>query len=155
MKGKFTDVLEDVLTSQRTSPVVRERLLDVLAAAAYASSATPLKNESSFRLLWRKVKPPGKPDEVGIIPCLQVRTDAPSRVCPLILTTPCSIPPRQDEAPHSAHHLVTRLFTRNHYNNPQFKLKLRRRHSLKLKPKRRNCRTGRSVRRPIRPFFSA
>ncbi|KAF8267754.1 hypothetical protein EI94DRAFT_1729519 [Lactarius quietus] len=63
MKSKFMDTLEDVLTSQRTSPVVRERLLDVLAAAAYASSATSVKNESSFRLLWRKVKPPGKPDE--------------------------------------------------------------------------------------------
>lgn len=63
MKGKFMDILEDVLTSQRTSPVVRERLLDVLAAAAYASSVTSSKNESSFRLLWRKVKPPGKPDE--------------------------------------------------------------------------------------------
>src|SRR5258708_36259612 len=60
MKSKFMDTLEDVLTSQRTSPVVRERLLDVLAAAAYASSATSLKNESSFRLLWRKVKPDRK-----------------------------------------------------------------------------------------------
>ncbi|KAH9025582.1 hypothetical protein EDB85DRAFT_2149666 [Lactarius pseudohatsudake] len=59
----FMDTLEDVLTLQRTSPVVRERLLDVLAAAAYASFATSLKNESSFRLLWMKVKPPGKPDE--------------------------------------------------------------------------------------------
>jgi hypothetical protein len=66
MKSKFVDTLEDVITSQRTSPVVRERLLDVLAAAAYASSATPSKNESSFRILWRKVKPPGKPDEVSI-----------------------------------------------------------------------------------------
>jgi len=66
MKNKFMDTLEDVLTSQRTSPVVRERLLDVLAAAAYASSATSLKNESSFRILWRKVKPPGKPDEVSL-----------------------------------------------------------------------------------------
>ncbi|KAI9461993.1 hypothetical protein BJY52DRAFT_1185334 [Lactarius psammicola] len=63
MKSKFMDTLEDVLTSQRTSPVVRERLLDVLAAASYASSVTSSKNESSFRLLWRKVKPPGKPDE--------------------------------------------------------------------------------------------
>jgi hypothetical protein len=41
-------------------------LLDVLAAAAYASSGTSSKNESSFRVLWRKVKPPGKPDEVRI-----------------------------------------------------------------------------------------
>ncbi|KAH9996151.1 hypothetical protein BJV74DRAFT_828545, partial [Russula compacta] len=62
-KGKFLDTLEDVLISQRTSPVVRERLLDVLAAAAYASSGTSHKNESSFRLLWKKVKPAGKPDE--------------------------------------------------------------------------------------------
>jgi hypothetical protein len=64
-KNKFLDTLEDVLTSQRTSPVVRERLLDVLAAAAYASSGTPHKNEAGFCSLWRKVKPPGKPDEVG------------------------------------------------------------------------------------------
>ncbi|KAI0277856.1 hypothetical protein BGY98DRAFT_977023 [Russula aff. rugulosa BPL654] len=62
-KNKFLDTLEDVLTSQRTSPVVRERLLDVLAAAAYASSGAVQKNESGFRLLWRKVKPAGKPDE--------------------------------------------------------------------------------------------
>jgi len=65
-KGKFLDTLEDVLASHRTSPVVRERLLDVLAAAAYASSGMSNKSESSFRLLWRKVKPAGKPDEVGI-----------------------------------------------------------------------------------------
>ncbi|KAI0270754.1 hypothetical protein BC834DRAFT_863090 [Gloeopeniophorella convolvens] len=63
MKNKFLDTLDDVLTSQRTSPVVRERLLDVLAAAAYASAATHLRSESGFRQLWRKVKPPGKPDE--------------------------------------------------------------------------------------------
>jgi hypothetical protein len=62
-KNKFLDTLDDVLTSQRTSPVVRERLLDVLAAAAYASTGTSQKNESSFRLLWKKVKPAGKPDE--------------------------------------------------------------------------------------------
>ena len=65
-KSKFLDTLEDVLNSQRTSPVVRERLLDVLAAAAYASSGTSYKNETSFRVLWRKVKPAGKPDEVGL-----------------------------------------------------------------------------------------
>ena len=69
-KSKFLDTLEDVLTSQRTSPVVRERLLDVLAAAAYASSGTSYKNESTFRVLWRKVKPTGKPDEVRLfLPC--------------------------------------------------------------------------------------
>lgn len=37
---KFIDTLEDVLTSSRTSPVVRERLMEVLAAAAYASSSS-------------------------------------------------------------------------------------------------------------------
>ncbi|KAI0255525.1 hypothetical protein BJV78DRAFT_1176372, partial [Lactifluus subvellereus] len=66
MKSKFMDILEDVLTSQRTSPVVRSRLLDVLAAAGYASSATASKNDSSFRVLRRKVKPSGKHDEVSL-----------------------------------------------------------------------------------------
>lgn len=62
----FLDTLEDVLTSQRTSPVVHEHLLDALAAAAYASSGSSNNSDISFRPLWRKVKPPGKPDEVGI-----------------------------------------------------------------------------------------
>ncbi|KAH9988894.1 hypothetical protein BJV77DRAFT_1019728 [Russula vinacea] len=62
-KSKFLDTLDDVLGSHRTSPVVRERLLDVLAAAAYASTGPSHKTESSFRLLWKKVKPAGKPDE--------------------------------------------------------------------------------------------
>lgn len=34
---KFLDNLEDLLTSSRTPPVVRERLMSVVAAAAYAS----------------------------------------------------------------------------------------------------------------------
>jgi hypothetical protein len=37
---KFLDTLEDLLTSARTSPVVRERVMDVLAAAAYASGTS-------------------------------------------------------------------------------------------------------------------
>jgi hypothetical protein len=63
------DTLEDVLTSQRTQalPVVHERLLGVLAAAAYASFATSFK-------LWRKLKPPENPDEVSLIPCVQVHS---------------------------------------------------------------------------------
>ena len=65
VKNKFLDTFDDVLPSQRTSPVVRERFLDVLAAAAYAGSGAPQKNETGFRLLWRKVKPAGEPDEVG------------------------------------------------------------------------------------------
>lgn len=39
---KFLDTLEDLLSSPRTSPVVRERLLEVLAAAAYASGNSKL-----------------------------------------------------------------------------------------------------------------
>ncbi|KAH9948467.1 hypothetical protein B0H21DRAFT_733432 [Amylocystis lapponica] len=57
---KFLDTLEDVITSSRTSPVVRERLLEVLAAAAFASTSS---RESGFRHLWRRVKPADKPDE--------------------------------------------------------------------------------------------
>ena len=34
---KFLDTLEDLVMSPRTSPVVKERVLDVIAAAAYAS----------------------------------------------------------------------------------------------------------------------
>ena len=64
VKSKFLDTLESVLTSQRTSPVVRDRLLDVLAAAAYAGP------RSGFCLLWRKVKPAGRPDEVGLQTCI-------------------------------------------------------------------------------------
>lgn len=37
---KFLDTLEDLLTSPRTSPVVRERVLYVIAAAAYASGSS-------------------------------------------------------------------------------------------------------------------
>ncbi|TDL14857.1 hypothetical protein BD410DRAFT_796884 [Rickenella mellea] len=58
---KFLDTLEDVISSPRTSPVVRERLLDILAAAAYASS--PKDSKDGFRALWRKLKQEGKPDE--------------------------------------------------------------------------------------------
>jgi hypothetical protein len=64
-RRKFLDTLKDILTSQRTSPIVRERLLDILAAATYASSGTSHKEVSSFRVLWRQFKPAEKPDEVG------------------------------------------------------------------------------------------
>ncbi|KAJ3836728.1 hypothetical protein F5878DRAFT_248098 [Lentinula raphanica] len=66
---KFLDTLEDLLTStgsgpfnsgKGTSPVVRERVMDVLAAAAYASGST---RDTGFRGLWKKVKPADKPDE--------------------------------------------------------------------------------------------
>ncbi|KAJ7585007.1 hypothetical protein C8J56DRAFT_1166214 [Mycena floridula] len=57
---KFLDTVEDLLMSPRTSPVVRERVMDVVSAAAYASHN---KKAIGFRGLWRNVKPPGKPDE--------------------------------------------------------------------------------------------
>lgn len=81
---KFLDALEDTLASPKTSPVVRERLLDVLAAATFYSTRTsewsavslsvtaalillPGKDSRNegFRGLWRKVKPLDKPDEVS------------------------------------------------------------------------------------------
>ena len=110
-KAKFLDTLEDVLISQRTSPVVRERLVDVLAAAAYASSGAPHKNESGFRLLWRKVKPPGKPDEVDLKTFMRIysNTELYHRVYPSIPMTPCSIRPHRDEAPRLLFLLVISL----------------------------------------------
>ncbi|KAF7293137.1 hypothetical protein HMN09_01191700 [Mycena chlorophos] len=57
---KFLDTIEDLVTSSRISPVVRERVLDVLAAAAFASGS---RKDSGFRGLWRRVKPKDKPDE--------------------------------------------------------------------------------------------
>lgn len=60
---KFLDNLEEVLMSGSTSPVVRERLLDVLAAAAFTH---PGHGKDGYRGLWKKVKPPHKPDEVRL-----------------------------------------------------------------------------------------
>ena len=79
---KFLDTVEELLTSPRTSPVVRERLLEVVAAAAYASGSSMSsiwkmidnligvtekdgQNDSQgFKGLWRRVKPVDKPEEV-------------------------------------------------------------------------------------------
>ncbi|KDR74102.1 hypothetical protein GALMADRAFT_250888 [Galerina marginata CBS 339.88] len=60
---KFLDTLEDLLSSSRTSPVVRERLLEVVAAAAYASGNKKAHDRDGFKGLWRRVKPFDKPDE--------------------------------------------------------------------------------------------
>jgi hypothetical protein len=38
MSRKFLDCIEDTITKSTTSPVVKERMLNVLAAAAYASA---------------------------------------------------------------------------------------------------------------------
>ncbi|KIK09506.1 hypothetical protein K443DRAFT_388733 [Laccaria amethystina LaAM-08-1] len=65
MSRKFLETLEDLLLSSRTSPVVRERLLEVVAAAAYASGTRQdgRGDRDGFRGLWRRVKPYDKPDE--------------------------------------------------------------------------------------------
>ncbi|KAK1227556.1 hypothetical protein PQX77_009466 [Marasmius sp. AFHP31] len=76
---KFLETLEELLLSSRTNPVVKERVLDVLAAAAYASGSTisvlspartqrnakfgAVEKDTGFRGLWKKVKPHDKPDE--------------------------------------------------------------------------------------------
>ncbi|KAL0061686.1 hypothetical protein AAF712_011494 [Marasmius tenuissimus] len=57
---KFLETLEELLLSSRTNPVVKERVLDVLAAAAYASGS---KKDTGFRGLWKKVKPHDRPEE--------------------------------------------------------------------------------------------
>ncbi|KAF9784714.1 hypothetical protein BJ322DRAFT_1007361 [Thelephora terrestris] len=76
---KFLEIVEDVLENPQTVPVVRERLLTVVAAAAHPSvSSRPIfpstssrrvpkqlleNDREGFRALWRKVKPPSKPDD--------------------------------------------------------------------------------------------
>jgi len=62
---KFLDTIEDLLSSSRTSPVVRERLLEVVAAAAYASGSKKdgRSDREGFKGLWRRVKPFDKPEE--------------------------------------------------------------------------------------------
>ncbi|KAK7049962.1 Rho guanine nucleotide exchange factor [Paramarasmius palmivorus] len=66
---KFLETLEVLLTGSETSPVVRERVLGILAAAAYASPSSLLfdlpftEKDTGFRGLWKKVKPHDKPDE--------------------------------------------------------------------------------------------
>ena len=67
--------MEDVITKSTTTPVVRSRVLEVLmgAANAYpgAAPATGLAalgrdKGGGYGALWRKVKPRGLPDEVGV-----------------------------------------------------------------------------------------
>lgn len=168
-KGKFLDTLEDVLNSQRTSPVVRERLLDVLAAAAYASSGTSYKNESSFRTLWRKVKPAGKPDEVGLCSpyagLFEITAIFFDRVCPSILMMPCSTPLRHGEAPQLASLLllvilpcIPNYFKPRHRRILSHRLRHNRnhnRHSHRPKPKQHpNHLPGRSARRRAMDNYS-
>ncbi|KAK1219992.1 hypothetical protein PQX77_017264 [Marasmius sp. AFHP31] len=70
---KFLETLEELSSSSRTNPVVKERVLDVLAAAAYQERVLDVlaaaaytrggSKDTGFRGLWKKVKPPDKPDE--------------------------------------------------------------------------------------------
>ncbi len=55
---KFLDSLEDVLKAKTTPPVVRERLIAVLAAASYASDAGALR--FSVSLLYTPADMPSK-----------------------------------------------------------------------------------------------
>ncbi|KAL0061294.1 hypothetical protein AAF712_011870 [Marasmius tenuissimus] len=57
---KFLGTLEKLVLSSKTDPVVKERVLRVLAAAAYATES---KKDTGFRDLWKKIKPEDEPDE--------------------------------------------------------------------------------------------
>ncbi|KAH6911957.1 hypothetical protein BKA70DRAFT_1098583, partial [Coprinopsis sp. MPI-PUGE-AT-0042] len=61
---KFLDTLEDVIKSGQTAPIVKERLLESIAAAAYTSASQRKGSEQDgFRGLWLRVKPADRPDE--------------------------------------------------------------------------------------------
>ncbi|KAG2145557.1 hypothetical protein BD769DRAFT_1636328 [Suillus cothurnatus] len=78
---KFIDVLADVITSPKTSPVVRDRLMEVLAGAVFITGSRPSplsahdlspfslkdrdRDRDGLRALWSSLKPFDKPD-VGI-----------------------------------------------------------------------------------------
>ncbi|KAJ8083243.1 hypothetical protein PM082_009115 [Marasmius tenuissimus] len=57
---KFLETLEELLLNSRTNPGVKKRVLEVLAAAAYANEG---KKDNGFCGLWKKVKPHDKSDE--------------------------------------------------------------------------------------------
>lgn len=80
--------VEGIITSQKTSPMVRKRLLGVVAVAAYTSpddvSFTYLLKDTvilmrgadphpqfreAFRELWKRVKPRDQPEEVSYDCC--------------------------------------------------------------------------------------
>ena len=53
------DTVESVILSPATSPVVRERLIDVLAAAAFTFHGPGMEG---FRSTWKRVRPQNKPE---------------------------------------------------------------------------------------------
>ena len=54
---KFMETVEDFILSPTTSPVVRERLIDVLAGAAFTFHV------EGFQSTWKRVRPPNKPED--------------------------------------------------------------------------------------------
>ncbi|KAF7356488.1 Kinase-like protein [Mycena venus] len=96
MSRKFLATLEDVLTSSRTSPVVRERLMDVLAAAAYASGS---KKDTGFRGLWCRIKPNDKPEEGDLECVLLTGKGLPDLMTPVPTSEDAARGPRDLEHP--------------------------------------------------------
>jgi len=54
------ETVEYVILSSTTSPVVRERLLDVLAGAAFTFHDP---GKEGFQSTWKRVRPPNKPED--------------------------------------------------------------------------------------------
>ncbi|KAH7100458.1 hypothetical protein BKA62DRAFT_830917 [Auriculariales sp. MPI-PUGE-AT-0066] len=56
----FLETVEEVCTSNRTTPVVRDRLLEVVAGAAYAH---PSSSRDGFAATWKRIKHSNQPEE--------------------------------------------------------------------------------------------
>ncbi|KAJ7468571.1 Adenylosuccinate synthetase-domain-containing protein [Mycena latifolia] len=85
---KFLDTPEDLLTSSRTSPVVRERVMDVLAAAAYTSGTNASCCLLSLHLDFAQNKTRAFVASGGE----SSRETNPRKACPSTQKTPCSTP---------------------------------------------------------------
>jgi hypothetical protein len=125
---KFLDTLEELIKSGRSTPVVTDRLLEIIAAAAYASGrhseSSTLGSEPAFsdlvgkygyadtrptekgsekdgfRGLWLRVKPADKPDEVRIdVLSGQRQLTFPIRASHSTRKTPCSAHPQRARPP--------------------------------------------------------
>lgn len=63
-KPKFVECIDEVLAFANTQPVVRERILDVLAGAVYKYRDRD-DGRHGYAALWRKVRD-GKPEKVNV-----------------------------------------------------------------------------------------
>ena len=54
------ETVETVILTQKTSRVVKERLVDVLAGAAFTFQGP---SKEGFQTTWKRVRPPNKPEE--------------------------------------------------------------------------------------------